>query len=205
MGIFSTSFLSVDGRLDAIEKYTYTSFQDATDDEVKAFFYNDPLSTLSLAVTHSISPFEGVNHSVVYRQNNRLDRAKDKLYFRMQDLLLEYDSFCYNRFMQIVDTTRLGIASICSSDDWQNRFNIDALLSASMLSIALKHLPSDIVHQMCMGRPIEFFLSDQMWLLLQCRRKVVSIDRTKPMFDELAAMHAINRYVIDKLGVAPFF
>ena len=205
MSIFATELLKADGCLSPIDAYDIPSLLNESDDVIMAFFYNDPLSTLSLASTHLNSEFFGVKQAVVFRENNRLNRSLSKIRVRISDLLTECEEFDYNRFLNIVVETRIAIDTICSDERWKESVNIDSLISAAMIAIAMKHLPDDVIHFSLMGHEIEAFLSDDLYQLTQCSRKVVSIDRSEPLFDELAAMRAINRYVIDKISVAPFY
>lgn len=205
MSIFATELLKADGCLTPIDAYDVSSLLNESDDVIMTFFYNDPLSTLSLASTHLQSQFVGVKQAVTFRENNRLNRSLSKIRVRISDLLTECEYFDYNRFINIVVETRNAIDTICSDERWKESVNIDSLISAAMIAIAMKHLPSDVIHYSLMGHEIDAFLSDDLYQLTQSSRKVVSIDRSEPLFDELAAMRAINRYVIDKISVAPFY
>ena len=205
MSIFATELIKADGCLSPIDSYDISSLLNESDDVIMTFFYNDPLSTISLASTHLQSKFVGVKEAVIFRENNRLNRALNKIRVRISELLTECDDFDYNRFINIVVQTRSAIDTICSDERWKDSVNVDSLISAAMIAIALKHLPDDVIHYSLMGHEIDAFLSDELYQLTQSSRKVVSIDRTEPLFDELAAMRAINRYVIDKISIAPFY
>lgn len=205
MSIFATELLKADGCLSPIDGYDISSLLNQSDDVIMTFFYNDPLSTLSLASTHLQTKFEGVKSAVIFRENNRLNRSLSKIRVRISDLLTECEGFEYNRFINIVIETRNAIDTICADERWKGSVNVDSLISAAMIAIALKHLPDDVIHYSLMGHEIDAFLSDDLYQLTQSSRKVVSIDRTEPLFDDLAAMRAINRYVIDKISVAPFY
>lgn len=205
MSIFATELLKADGCLSPIDAYDVSSLLNEPDDVIMSFFYNDPLSTLSLASTHLQSEFVGVKQAVIFRENNRLNRSLSKIRVRISDLLTECEDFDYNRFINIVVETRNAIDTICGDERWKESVNVDSLISAAMIAIAMKHLPDDVIHYSLMGHEIDAFLSDDLYQLTQSSRKVVSIDRSEPLFDELAAMRAINRYVIDKISVAPFY
>lgn len=205
MSIFATELIKSDGCLTSIDSYDVSSLLNESDDVIIAFFYNDPLSTLSLASTHLKSEFSGVRNCVLFRENNRINRALCKIRVRINDLLTECEDFDYHRFLSIVIETRKAIDIICSDERWKESVNVDSLISASMISIAMKHLPPDVIHYSLLGHGLETFLSDDLFQLTQSARKVVSIDRAEPLFDELAAMRAINRHVIDRISVAPFY
>lgn len=205
MSIFATELLEKNGCLSPTHEHGASCLLSESDDVIMNFFYNDPLSILSLASTHLKDPFVGVKHAVLFRDNNRLNRSLSKIRVRIEDLLTECDGFDYNKFIKIVVETRVAIDTICRDARWISSVNVDSLISASMISIALKHLPDDVIRYTLMGREISGFLSDELFQLTQSSRKIISIDRTEPLFDELAAMRAINRYVIDKISVAPFY
>ena len=205
MSIFATELIKSDGYLSPIESYDISSLLNESDDVIMSFFYNDPLSTLSLATTHLQSKFVGVKNAVIFRENNRLNRSLSKIRVRISDILTECEELDYNQFINIVIQSRAAIDTICSDERWKQSVNVDSLISAAMIAIAMKHLPDYVIHYSLMGHEIDAFLSDELYQLTQSSRKVVSIDRSEPLFDELAAMRAINRYVIDKISVAPFY